>query len=131
MASELSGVDSKDLVFICGRYEGIDERFIEKYVTDMYSLGDFILTGGEIPVMAIIDSVVRLIPGTLGNTESIEGESFEANLLEHGHYTRPAEFEGMEVPAVLLSGHHKKIEQYRAKASKSLTEKYRPDLLQE
>ena len=122
---------ANDLILIAGRYEGIDERFIEKYVTEMYSLGDFILTGGELAVMAIIDSVVRLIPGTLGNSDSTKGESFEKGLLEHGHYTRPAIFEGLEVPTVLLSGHHKKIEQYRAMESKSLTEKYRPDLLQE
>ncbi|MDH5581356.1 MAG: tRNA (guanosine(37)-N1)-methyltransferase TrmD [Bdellovibrionales bacterium] len=131
MASSLRDEDTQDIVLICGRYEGIDERFIEKYVTEMYSLGDFILTGGELAVMAIIDSVVRLIPGTLGNSDSTKGESFEKGLLEHGHYTRPAIFEGLEVPTVLLSGHHKKIEQYRAMESKSLTEKYRPDLLEE
>lgn len=119
-----------DLVFICGRYEGIDERFIQKYVDVQYSLGDFVLTGGEIPTMAMIDSIVRFIPGTLGNENSSKNESFENNLLEHSHYTRPRVFEDMEVPEVLLSGHHKKIEEFRAKESQELTKKYRPDLLE-
>ncbi|MFZ9000693.1 MAG: tRNA (guanosine(37)-N1)-methyltransferase TrmD [Bacteriovoracaceae bacterium] len=123
--------DQRDIVFICGRYEGIDERFIQKYVTDMYSLGDFILTGGELAVMAIIDSTVRLIRGTLGNEQSIQNESFENGLLEHGHFTKPRDFEGMEVPSVLVSGHHKKIEEFRAQQAKDLTHKYRPDIIRE
>ena len=119
----------KDLVFICGRYEGIDERFIEKYVNAEFSLGNFILSGGEIPTMAMIDSLLRFKDGVLGNSESKDFESFENGLLEHPQYTRPQSFEGMEVPEVLLSGHHKKIEEYRKEEGLRITKKFRPDLL--
>jgi len=124
-------VCEKDLVFICGRYEGIDERFIEKYVNAEYCLGDFILSGGEIPTMAMIDSLLRFKDGVLGNSESKDFESFEGGLLEHPQYTRPQNFEGIEVPEVLLSGHHKKIEEYRKSESLRITKKFRPDLLKE
>jgi tRNA (guanine37-N1)-methyltransferase len=119
----------KDLVFICGRYEGIDERFAKKYVNEEFSLGDFILSGGEIPTMAIIDSLLRFKDGVLGNSDSLSSESFEEGLLEYPQYTRPQSFEGMEVPEILLSGHHKNIDEYRKNESLRITEKYRPDLL--
>jgi len=120
---------SKDLVFICGRYEGVDERFLENYVTDYYSLGDFVLTGGELAVMAMLDSSVRFVPGILGNKLSSEHDSFEDGLLEYPQYTRPAEFEGLHVPEILLSGHHKKIEEWQLEEKKKMTSKWRKDLL--
>jgi len=119
----------KDLVFLCGRYEGIDERFIERYVDLEYSIGDYILTGGEIAAMAIIDSTIRFLSGALKNAQSLETESFEGNLLEHPQYTRPKEFEGISVPEVLLSGHHLKIKEYRLQEQLRITAKHRPDLL--
>ena len=121
----------KDIVFICGRYEGIDERFLEKYVTDYYSLGDFVLTGGELAVMTMLDSAVRFVPGILGNKLSSEYDSFEDGLLEYPQYTKPQEFEGMPVPEILLSGHHKKIGEWQLEQKKIMTEKWRPDLLSE
>jgi tRNA (guanine37-N1)-methyltransferase len=127
--SVLSG--EKDLVFICGRYEGVDERFLEKYVNDYYSLGDFVLTGGELAVMSILDSAVRFVPGILGNKLSSEYDSFEDGLIEYPQYTKPAEFEGMEVPEVLMNGHHKKIEEWQKKEKQRMTKKFRPDLLPE
>jgi tRNA (guanine37-N1)-methyltransferase len=117
-----------DLVFVCGRYEGIDERFIEKYVQEIYSLGDFVLTGGEIAIMAMIDSALRFNPGALGNQLSSLQDSFEDGLLEHPQYTRPLEFEGMTVPDVLLSGHHKNIEKWQIEQKKMITQKLRPKL---
>lgn len=120
---------TKDVVFICGRYEGIDERFIELYVDQQISLGDYILTGGEVAVMTILDSALRFVPGTLGNKESAEFESFNDDLLEYPHYTKPRSFEGLEVPEVLLSGHHKNIEAYRESERMRLTKAHRPDLL--
>ena len=122
---------NKDLVFICGRYEGIDERFIQVYVDEQLSLGDYILTGGELAVMTIIDSAVRFKPGVLGNRESSQKESFQAGLLEHPQYTRPRIFEGLEVPEVLLSGNHKKIEEFEMLESLRVTREARPDLLEE
>lgn len=119
----------KDLVFVCGRYEGIDERFIEKYIDMEFSLGDFVLSGGELPTMAFIDSLLRFKKGVLGNESGSGEESFEHGLLEHPQYTRPVEFEGMVVPEVLTSGHHKKIEEYRMAESLRITKKYRPDLI--
>lgn len=119
----------KDLVFICGRYEGVDERFITKYVNEEFSIGDFVLTGGELAVMAIIDSSLRFIPGTLGNSKGPQDESFENNLLEHPQYTRPFEFEGLQVPEILLSGHHANIKNYLKEEKIRITKKYRPDLL--
>jgi tRNA (guanine37-N1)-methyltransferase len=120
---------SKDLVFICGRYEGIDERFLSQYVDEQISVGDYILTGGEIPTMAIIDSSLRFFNGVLGNIESTSDESFQANLLEHPQYTKPRNFDGMEVPEILLSGHHQKIQKYQKEESLRLTKIHRPDLL--
>jgi len=127
---ELSKLE-KDLVFICGRYEGIDERFIEKYIDREISIGDFILSGGEIPTMAVIDSFLRFKDGVLGNAESKMEESFQQGLLEHPQYTKPPVFEGINVPEILLSGHHKKIEEYRKSESVRITKKYRPDLLKD
>jgi tRNA (guanine37-N1)-methyltransferase len=128
-ANKFSSDDSKDLVFICGRYEGIDERFIQLYVDEQISIGDFIVSGGEIPVMVIIDSFMRFFKGVLGNKESCESESFQQNLLEHPQYTRPPIFEQLEVPAVLTSGHHKNIEKYKKDESLRITKLHRPDLL--
>jgi tRNA (guanine37-N1)-methyltransferase len=118
------------LIFICGHYEGYDERIREHLVTDELSIGDYVLTGGELPAMVVIDSVVRLLPGALGNENSAVTDSFSTGLLEYPHYTRPAEFRGMKVPDVLLSGHHENIAEWRHKQSLSRTFKRRPDLLQ-
>lgn len=123
------GDPSKDLVFICGRYEGVDERFLEKYVNDYYSIGDFVLTGGELAVMTILDSAVRFVPGILGNKLSSEHDSFEDGLIEYPQYTKPQEFEGMSVPEIVMSGHHKKIEEWQLEQKKLMTSKWRPDLL--
>lgn len=123
------GSSEKDLVFICGRYEGIDERFLEKYVQDFYSIGDFVLTGGELAVMLMLDSAVRFVPGVLGNKLSSETDSFEDGLIEYPQYTKPREFEGMEVPAVLMEGHHKKIVEYQQQEKIAMTKKWRPDLI--
>ena len=106
---------TKDVVFICGRYEGIDQRFIDLYIDEEISLGDYVLTGGEIATMAIIDSSLRFSDGVLGNRNSHQDESFQNNLLEHPQYTRPREFDGVIVPEVLLSGDHKKIKEYQEK----------------
>lgn len=127
MAFELS--KEKDIVFLCGHYEGIDQRVLDKIVTDEVSIGDFILTGGELATMVIIDSVSRLIPNVLGNEDSFMDESFSNNLLEHPQYTRPFEFENMKVPEVLLSGHHKNIQIWKKRQSLINTAKKRPDLL--
>ncbi|AOV09237.1 tRNA (guanosine(37)-N1)-methyltransferase TrmD [Sporosarcina ureilytica] len=117
------------LILICGHYEGYDERIREELVTDEISLGDFVLTGGEIAAMAIVDSVVRLLPNVLGNTESSVLDSFSTGLLEHPQYTRPANFNGLEVPEVLLSGNHAKIEQWREEQALLRTFERRKDLL--
>ncbi|WP_127585752.1 tRNA (guanosine(37)-N1)-methyltransferase TrmD [Paenibacillus koleovorans] len=127
-AEELSG--EKHLVLICGHYEGYDERIREHLVTDEVSIGDYVLTGGEIPAMAIIDSVVRLLPGVLGNEQSAVTDSFSTGLLEYPQYTRPAEFRGWAVPDVLISGHHANIEKWRRQQSLERTWKRRPDLLE-
>jgi tRNA (guanine37-N1)-methyltransferase len=119
----------KQLVLICGHYEGVDERVREHLATHELSLGDFVLTGGEIPALALIDGVVRLLPGTVGNAESLESESFEAGLLEYPHYTRPATFRGWSVPEILLSGHHAQIAQWRRTQQIERTRQRRPDLL--
>ena len=103
----------QDLVFLCGRYEGVDERFLENYVDEFISLGDFVLSGAEVAVMAYLDSCLRFLPGVLGNPASHEEESHSEGILEYPHYTRPAEFEGLKVPPVLLSGHHRQIGEYR------------------
>lgn len=127
-AEELS--KEEHLIFICGHYEGYDERIREFLVTDEISIGDYVLTGGELPAMTIIDSIVRLLPGALGNETSAVTDSFSTGLLEYPHYTRPAEFRGMKVPEALLSGHHVKIEQWRREQSLLRTLQRRPDLLQ-
>ncbi|MCQ2008933.1 MAG: tRNA (guanosine(37)-N1)-methyltransferase TrmD [Sporolactobacillus sp.] len=119
----------KELIFICGHYEGFDERVPEFLVTDEYSIGDFVMTGGELAAMAMIDSIVRLLPGVLGNDTSAVTDSFSTGLLEHPHYTRPADFRGMKVPEVLLSGNHEKIAEWRLKESLRRTYERRPDLL--
>jgi len=120
---------SDHLIFVCGHYEGYDERIRDQVVTDEISIGDFVLTGGEIGAMVIIDSVVRLLPGVLGNEQSHMNDSFSTGLLEHPHYTRPADFRGMKVPEVLLSGNHSRIEDWRDKESLRRTFLRRPDLL--
>ena len=119
---------SDDIILLCGHYEGIDQRIIDLIVTDEISIGDYVLTGGELPALILIDSISRLIPGVLSQNESFEEESFKDNLLEYPHYTRPREFMGMKVPDVLLSGNHKKIEQWRYDESVKITKKRRPDL---
>lgn len=119
----------KDLVFICGRYEGVDERFLEKYVHEYYSIGDVVLTGGELAVMLMLDSAVRFVPGILGNKLSSVEDSFEDGLIEYPQYTKPREFEGMNVPEVLVEGHHKKIEEWQKQEKIRMTQKHRPDLL--
>jgi len=129
MAEELS--QEEDLVFLCGHYEGIDERALELIVTDYLSVGDYVLTGGELPAMVMIDCISRLIPGVLHNDVSAEVESFQDNLLEYPQYTRPEVYEGMQVPEVLLSGHHKNIEEWRRCESIKRTLARRPDLLKE
>lgn len=121
--------DIKHLVVICGHYEGLDERIIELCVDEQISVGDFVLTGGEIPAMALVDSVSRYIDGVLHNPESVEDESFSDNLLEYPQYTRPREFMGLKVPEVLLNGNHKAIEQWKQEQKLAETKKYRPDLL--
>lgn len=118
------------LLFICGHYEGYDERIREHLVTDEISIGDFVLTGGELASMVIADSVVRLLPGVLGNVDSPVLDSYSSGLLEHPHYTRPADFRGMRVPEVLLSGNHKRIEEWRELESLRRTYTRRPDLLE-
>ena len=116
------------LVIICGHYEGVDERVREHLVTREVSLGDFVLTCGEIPALALINGVVRLLPGTVGKEESLKAESFEEGLLDYPQYTRPAEFRGWEVPPVLRSGNHQEIERWRREEQKKRTQERRPDL---
>lgn len=120
-----------NLIFLCGHYEGVDERALERIVTDYVSIGDYVLTGGELPAMVMIDAISRLVPGVLNNSESAEFESFHDNLLEYPQYTRPEVFEGMAVPEVLLSGHHANIEKWRREQSIRRTLERRPDLLVE
>ncbi|MCM3386729.1 tRNA (guanosine(37)-N1)-methyltransferase TrmD [Ureibacillus chungkukjangi] len=121
----------EELVFLCGHYEGYDERIRTNLVTDEISIGDFVLTGGELPAMTVIDAVVRLLPGVLGQEDSHIQDSFSTGLLEHPHYTRPAEFRGMKVPDVLLSGNHANIDKWREQESLKRTFERRPDLLDE
>ncbi len=127
IAEELA--KEEDLVFLCGHYEGIDERALELIVTDYLSVGDYVLTGGELPAMVMIDCISRLVPGVLNNDVSAEIESFHDNLLEYPQYTRPEVYEGKKVPEVLLSGHHKNIETWRRQQSIKRTLERRPDLL--
>lgn len=126
MAEELS--KEEDIVLLCGHYEGIDERVLELIVTDNVSIGDFVLTGGELPAMMIVDAVSRLVPGVLGSDESALYESFYDGLLEYPQYTRPETFMDMKVPEVLLSGHHKNIADWRYEKSLERTKERRPDL---
>jgi len=128
VAKELAA--REHLVFICGHYEGVDERVREHLVDDEISIGDYVLTGGELPALVIIDAVTRLLPGVLGKEESAEQESFAGGLLEYPHYTRPAEFRGWRVPEVLLSGHHAEIDKWRRRESLKRTLLRRPDLLE-
>lgn len=127
MAEEFAG--EEDLIFLCGHYEGVDERILEEIVTDYVSIGDYVLTGGELPALVMMDAVSRLVPGVLNNEDSAEFESFHDNLLEHPHYTRPVEYHGRRVPDVLLSGHHGNIGRWRREQSLKRTFERRPDLL--
>ena len=126
MAKELA--KEEELVFLCGHYEGIDERVLEEIVTDYVSIGDYVLTGGELPAMVMIDSISRLVPGVLHNDDSAGDESFENGLLEYPQYTRPSVFLDKEVPEVLLSGHHENIRKWRHEQSVKRTKERRPDL---
>jgi len=123
-------VKYKHLILICGHYEGVDERVRKYLIDEEVSIGDYVLTGGELPAMVLIDSVTRLIPGVLGDKNSLNFESFEGNLLEYPHYTRPANFRNMRVPEILLSGDHKKIGAWRKEQALRRTKQRRPDLLQ-
>ncbi len=125
-AKELSGFDR--VVILCGHYEGVDQRVIDEIVDEEISIGDFVLTGGEIPACIVTDAVARLVPGVLSDAECFERESFEGGLLEYPQYTRPPVFHGMEVPEVLLSGHHANIDKWRHEKSVEITKKMRPDL---
>ncbi|MBI4038198.1 tRNA (guanosine(37)-N1)-methyltransferase TrmD [Candidatus Daviesbacteria bacterium] len=127
VAQKLSKLDH--IIIVCGHYEGVDQRFIDIYIDEEISIGDYVLTGGEIPAMVIVDSVVRLIPGVLEKPEATQNESFSQGLLEYPQYTRPEEFEGEKVPKVLLSGNHAEIAKWRNKKSLAKTKKIRPDLL--
>lgn len=119
----------KNIIIICGHYEGVDERVRQELVDESISIGDYVLTGGELPAMVIVDSVTRLLPGVLGKGASLEEESFEQGLLEYPQYTRPADFKGLKVPDVLLSGNHRDIAKWRKAQALSRTQKVRPDLL--
>jgi len=126
MAREMSKLEH--IILLCGHYEGIDQRVIDYFNIQELSIGDYVLTGGELPAMVVADSIVRLIPNVIRAESTIE-ESFSTNLLEYNQYTRPAEFRGMKVPDVLLSGHHKNIENWRKEQSIKITKRNRPDLL--
>lgn len=117
------------LIFVCGHYKGVDQRVIERWVDRQYSLGDYVLTGGELATAVMVDASARLLPGVLGDFDSARGDSFYGNLLDAPHYTRPEEFEGHCVPGVLAGGHHKNIGHWRDALSMFITEKHRPDLL--
>jgi len=119
----------KKLILICGHYEGVDERVGKHLVDEEISIGDYVLTGGELPAMVLVDAVVRLVPGVLGDKNSLNFESFEGSLLEYPQYTRPADFRGHRVPAILLSGDHKKIALWRQKEALTKTRQKRPDLI--
>ncbi len=126
MAKELA--KEEELIFLCGHYEGIDQRVIDEIVTDEFSIGDYVLSGGELPAMVMIDAISRMVPGVLSNEESGISESFEDDLLEYPQYTRPEEWHGKKVPEVLLSGHHANIEKWRKQKQLEKTEAVRPDL---
>lgn len=128
MAQELA--QEEDLIFLCGHYEGIDERVLEEIVTDHVSIGDYVLTGGELPAMVMVDTISRLVPGVLHNDSSAESESFQDNLLEYPQYSRPEVWHGKRVPEVLLSGHHARIRKWKREQSILRTKERRPDLLE-
>lgn len=128
MAEEFAA--EEDLIFLCGHYEGIDERVLEEIVTDPVSIGDYVLTGGELPSLVMMDAISRLVPGVLGNDMSAIGESFADSLLEYPQYSRPAVWRDKEVPEVLLSGHHANVDAWRREQSVIRTAKWRPDLLE-
>jgi tRNA (guanine37-N1)-methyltransferase len=128
LVHELSG--EPHLTLLSGRYEGVDERVVEGLPAEEISIGDYVLSGGELPALVLIEAVTRLIPGVIGREESHERDSFEDGLLDHPHYTRPAEFRGMVVPEVLRSGHHAEIERWRREAALEKTRRNRPDLLE-
>ena len=127
MARELAG--EEDLIFLCGHYEGIDERVLEEIVTDQVSIGDYVLTGGELAAMVTIDALMRFVPGVLGSEQSAVDESFSSSSLEYPQYTRPPEFKGLKVPEVLLNGNHKEIARFRRECSEHITAERRADLL--
>ena len=127
MAKRLS--QKENIVFLCGHYEGVDQRIIDNLVTEEISIGDYVLTGGELPALVVMDATARMIPGVLGEQESFMDESFMDGLLEYPHYTRPQEFMGMKVPDVLLSGNHKNIDEWRKEQSYKITKERRPELL--
>ena len=129
VALEFSG--NKGLIFLCGRYEGVDERVAERLANEQVSIGDYILSGGELAAMVIIECIVRLLPGALGSSESLAGESFSEGLLKYPQYTRPAVYRGMEVPSILLSGDHAKIAEWREKQARIRTRLRRPEILAE
>ena len=128
LVRELAG--EPHLVLVCGRYEGVDERVVEGLPAEEISIGDYVLPGGEVPALVLIESVTRLVPGVVGRQESLDRESFEEGLLDHPHYTRPREFRGREVPEALLSGDHARIEAWRREAALRKTRRNRPDLLE-
>jgi tRNA (guanine37-N1)-methyltransferase len=117
------------LVLICGRYEGVDERVVEALPAEEVSIGDYVLSGGEVPALVVIEAVTRLIPGVVGKEESLAAESFERGILDHPHYTRPRELRGMRVPDVLVSGDHARVDKWRRRAAEEKTRRNRPDLL--
>ena len=127
LAEELA--KEEELILLCGHYEGIDERVLEEIVTDYVSIGDYVVTGGELPAMILVDAISRLVPGVLSNSASTDFESFQDNLLEYPHYTRPEDWRGKKVPEILLSGHHANIEKWRHEQSVKRTKENRPDLL--
>ena len=129
MAKEFAG--EEDLIFLCGHYEGIDERVLEEIVTDYVSIGDYVLTGGELPAMVMADAISRMVPGVVNNESSGSTESFEGNLLEYPQYSRPEEWMGKKVPPVLLSGNHQKVEEWRREQAILRTRERRPDLLEQ
>lgn len=129
MAKDFSA--ESDIVFLCGHYEGVDERVLEEIVTDYVSIGDYVLTGGELPALVMMDAIARLVPGVLNNEDSAETESFSDGLLEYPQYTRPVEILGRSVPEVLMSGHHEKIRQWRQDQSVQRTRERRPDLYEQ
>lgn len=129
VARELATMDR--LALICGHYEGVDERVRQHLATDEISIGDYVLTGGELPAMAIVDAVTRLLPGALGDPSATEADSFASQVLEHPHYTRPYDFRGWTVPDVLLSGHHGEVDRWRRREALRRTWERRPDLLEE